>query len=99
MKKINFEPSDDEDVINKAYLETKLSKIEGYVSLKEKDYREFKLGNDKQSEDVSIERAVKTTIQILYDKGLFRIYNNADEVLKDYLVIDEVNERRRPDLD
>ena len=40
---------------------------------------------------------MKTTIQILYDKGLFDNSNKADEVLKEYLLIEE-NERRRPDL-
>ena len=35
-----------------------------------------------QSEEVLIERAVKTTIQILYVKGLFDNYDNADEILK-----------------
>ena len=30
-----------------------------------------------------IQRAVKTTIQILYDKGLFDSFQNAEEVVKD----------------
>ena len=34
-------------------------------------------------------------MQILYDKGFFDIYDNADEVLKDFLSL----ERRRPNLD
>ena len=63
----------------------------------EKDYNECKLHNDKQSEEVSFERAVKTTIQILFDKGLFDNYVDADQVLKDYLLFDN-NWRRRPDL-
>ena len=46
-------------------------------------------------EEVLIYRAVKTTIQILHDKGLFDNYNNAEEVLKDFLFV----ETRRPDLD
>ena len=48
-------------------------------------------------EDDLFERAVKTTTQILYDKGLLDDYNdgNAQEVLKDYLII----ERRRPKLE
>ena len=54
----------------------------------EKDYNECKLHNDKQSEEVSFERAVKTTIQILFDKGLFDNYVDADQVLKDYLLFD-----------
>ena len=43
---------------------------------------------DKQSEDVLIERAVETTIQILSDNGLFDNYENTDEVLKQNLLIE-----------
>ena len=53
--------------------------------------------NDEQSEEVLIE-SCKTTIRKLYGKGLFDNYDNADEVLKENLLI-EVNERRRPDLE
>ena len=92
----NFEPTDNEDVINKAYLDEKLSKIQGQISHFQKDYNEFKLEYNKQSvEDILIQRAVKTTIQILYDKGLFHNFQNADEVLKDFLF----TTRRRPDLE
>ena len=53
----------------------------------------------KQSDDeFLIGEAVKTTIQIFYDRGLFDNYDNADEVTNDYLLIDD-NERRRPDLE
>ena len=41
-----------------------------------------------------IQRAVKTTIQILYDKGLFDDYANASKVLEDFLF----TTRRRGDL-
>ena len=44
-----------------------------------------------------IGKAVKRTIQKHYDKGLFDYYNNTEEVIKDYLLI-ENSERRRPDL-
>ena len=54
--------------------------------------------SDKHSEEVLIERAVKTSIQTLYHKGLFGNYDNADEVSKKYLLFGEVSERRRPDL-
>ena len=92
----NFEPVDDKDVINKRYLDEKLSKINGHLSLLEKDYNEFKLEYNKQSvEDILIQRAVKTTIQILYDKGLFDNFQNADKVLQDFLF----TTRRRPDLE
>ena len=67
----------------------------GHLSKLEKHYHEFKLQYNKQSvEDILIQRAVKTTIQILYDKGLFDNYANADKVLEDFLF----TTRRRGDL-
>ena len=91
----NFEAVDDSDVINKAYLEDKLKKIDGRIKYIEKDYNEFKKQYNKQSvEDILIQRAVKTTIQILYDKGFFDNYTNADKVLEDFLF----TTRRRVDL-
>ena len=81
----NFEPTDDLDVINKAYLDEKLKKIDGNISYIEKEYNEVELQYNKQSvENNSIQRAVKTTIQILYDKGLIDKFQNADEVLEDF---------------
>ena len=92
----NFEAVDNEDVINKGHLDSKLLKIDGHLSKLEKDYNEFKLQYDKQNvEDILIQRAVKTTIQILYDMGLFDNFQNAEEVLKDFLF----TTRRRPDLE
>ena len=92
----NFEPVDNEDVINKGYLDEKLLKINGHFSKLEKDFNEFKKQYNKQSVDeILIQRAVKTTIQILYDKGLFDNYANADKVLEDFLFVT----RRRVDLD
>ena len=38
-----IEAVNDEDVINKAYLNEKLSKKEGHLSFEEKDYTEFKI--------------------------------------------------------
>ena len=70
-KTTKTEPSDDTDVIKKTYVDTKLSKLEGHLSLVEKDYNEYKLLNDKHSEKVLTERAVETTIHILHYKGLF----------------------------
>ena len=91
----NFEPTDDSDVINKAYLDSKLLKIDGHLSKLEKDYNEFKIQYNKQSvEDILFQRAVKTTLQILYDKGLFDNFANADKVLEDFLF----TTRRRGDL-
>ena len=82
----NFEPVDDSDVINKGYLDDKLLKINSHISKLEKDFNEFKLQYNKQSvEEILIQRAVKTTIQILYDKGLFDNFQNADKVLEDFL--------------
>ena len=73
-----------------------MSKINGHISYIEKDYNEFKSQYNKQSvEDILIQRAVKTTIQILYDKGLFDNFQNADKVLQDFLF----TTRRRPDLE
>ena len=91
----NFEAINKEDVINKGYLDEKLLKINGHLSKLEKDYNEFKLQYNKQNvEDILIQRAVKTTIQILYDKGLFDKFQNADKVLEDFLFVT----RRRGDL-
>ena len=94
--KTNFEAIDNEDVINKGHLDSKLLKIDGHLSKLEKDFNEFKLQYNKQNiEDILIQRAVKTTIQILYDRGLFDNFQNAEEVLKDFLF----TTRRRPDLE
>ena len=82
----NFEPVDASDVINKSYRDSKL----------EKDFNEFRLQYNKQNvEDILIQRAVKTTIQIPYDRGLFDNFQNAEEVLKDFLFVT----RRRGDLE
>ena len=90
-----FGAVNDEDVVNKGYSDEKLIKIDGHLSRLEKDYNEFKLEHNKQNvEDVLIQRAVKTTIQILYDKGLFDKFQNADKFLEDFLF----TTRRRGDL-
>ena len=52
------------------------------------------LSDNQSIEEFLIQRAVKTTIQIIYDKGLFDGFLNADEVLKDFLFATE----RRGDL-
>ena len=76
-------------------MDKKLEKINGHLSFLEKDYNEFKLQYNKQNvEDILIQRSVKTTIQLLYDKGLFDNYDNADKVLEDFLF----TTRRRGDL-
>ena len=92
----NFEPVDVSDVINKGYLDSKLLKIDGHLSKLEKVFNEFKLQYNKQNvEEILVQRAVKTTIQILYDKGLFDNFQNADKVLEDFLFVT----RRRGDLE
>ena len=52
----------------------------------EKTCYEFEMHRDKQSvEEILNGRAVKRTIQILYDQGLVANYKNTDDVLKDFL--------------
>ena len=90
-----FEAVDNEDVINKSYLDSKLMKTDGHLSKLERNYNEFKLQYNKQNVgEILFQRAVKTTIQILYDRGLFDNYANADKVLEDFLC----TTRRRGDL-
>ena len=92
----NFEAVDSEDVINKGYLDSNLLKIDGHLSKLEKDFNEFKLQYNKQNiEENLVQRALKTTIQILYDKCLFDNFQNADKVLEDFLFVT----RRRGDLE
>ena len=37
-------------------------------------------------QEILIQRPLKTTIRVLYDKGFFDIFPNADDVLKDFFV-------------
>ena len=91
-----FETVNDEDEINKAYLIEKISKTKGHLSTLEKDYNEYKLKYNKQSvKEILIQRGVRTTIQILSDKGFFKKYAIADKVLGDFLSVT----RRRGDLE
>ena len=77
----NFSPSNDEDVINKACLDEKLSKIDSHLSLLDNGCKEYILQYNKHSvEEVVIQTAVKTTIQILYDKGILNDFPNADKI-------------------
>ena len=92
----NFEPTEDSDVKNKAHLNENFLKINGYLSIFEKVYNEFILQYDKQCVEQSlIQRAVKTTLQILYDKGVFDFFQNTGKVPKDFLL----TTRSRPDLE
>ena len=92
----NFEATDNSDVINKAYLDEKINKKDGHTSYTEKACNEFKLQYNKQSvEHILIQKAVKTTIQVLYDNGLFDDYATADKILEGFLF----TTRRRGDLE
>ena len=83
-------------MLKKAYLVEKLKKIDGQISYLGKDYNEFKLQYNKQIvEDILIQKVVRTTTQILYDKSLFDNYANADKILEDFLFVS----RRRGDLE
>ena len=64
-KTANFDTSHDEDDIKKIYMEKKLSKTDGHLSLKEKNHQEFKLKNKQSVEEILAEKAVKTTLQAL----------------------------------
>ena len=91
----NLETVNDEDVINKSFLDEKSFNLNSHLSKLEKDYNGLKLQYNKQSvEEVLVQRAVKTTIQILYDKRLFDNCANADTVLQFFLF----TSRRRGDL-
>ena len=82
----NFEPVNDEDVINKGYLDEEMKKTNGLIAYIEKDYNEIKKQYNKQSiEEILVRRAVETTIQVFYDKGLFDNFQNADKVLEGFL--------------
>ena len=66
----NFEPVNDGDVIKKVYSDEKLLETNALSSKLEKNYNEFKLQYNKQSvEEVLIQRAVKKTIQIIFQRG------------------------------
>ena len=47
----NVEVVNDEDVINKTYLDEKVKKVEGHITYNKKPYNEFKLPYNKQSEE------------------------------------------------
>ena len=92
----NFEAVNNEGVINKVYFDKNLLKINGQLSKLKKDFNEFKLQyNEHSVEDVLVQRVVKITIQISFDKGFFDNYANADKVLEDFLFVT----RRRGDLE
>ena len=63
---LNFETGIDENVVNKTlFYIPKLSKIEDQISYIEIDHNEYKIHNNKKNaEEIVIERASKTTIEI-----------------------------------
>ena len=82
----NFEAVNIQDVLNKGFLNDKLLNKNGHLSKLGKDYNEVQLQYNKYSvEEILIQRAVKTTIQIIYDKGLIDNYANADKISEDFL--------------
>ena len=71
--------------MNKAYLDDKINKIDGHISFIGKEHNDSKLQyNNKSVEEILTHRAVRTTIQILHDEGLFDSFPNADKVLHDF---------------
>ena len=70
--------------------------MNGHLSKLEEDLNEFKTKYNKQSvEEVLVQRAVKTTIQKIYDEGLIDNYASADKVLEEFLF----TTRRKPELE
>ena len=47
--------------------------------------------NKQCLEEVLIQRAVKTTVQIFYDKGSFDSYPKSDKLLKVFCSLQDVN--------
>ena len=91
-----FEPISSENVMNKAYTDENLIKINGHFVIIRKRIQRIQIQYNKQSlEEILFQRAVKTTIQIVYDKSLFDNFPNAEKVLEDFLSIT----RRRADLE
>ena len=85
--------------VRKVYIDTILTEGNEHLLHKEKEYNEFKLSSKKHSEGkVLTERVVKSTIHILFEKGLFENYDIALKVLKNYF-LGVVDKKRRPCLD
>ena len=80
----NFEAVGNEDVLSKGYLDSKLLKVDGHLLKLEKDYNDFKKLYNKQSvEDILIQRAVKTTIQIVVEVGADQVGGGGVEDIED----------------
>ena len=71
----NFEPIKDGDVINKAYLDSKLLRIDGHKSTLENNYNEFKLQYNKQPiEDFQFKQPLKQRYQYFMIKDYLTIF-------------------------
>ena len=98
--------------MNKTYLDKNLSRLEGRISCIEKAYNVFNLlGDIDAKHPLGLERSIKSCVEevsfwknckkdysITFDRGLFVNYDHADVVLKHYLFIHEVNDRRRAEI-
>ena len=70
--------------------------MDGDSSFLEKHYNDYKKHYNKHYvQEILFQRAVKTTIQIIYDKGFFDSLPNADKKLKVFSFVT----RRIPDLE
>ena len=95
-KTTDFEAVDDKYVINKAYLDEKLKKIEEHISYIEKDYNKFILQYNKQSlEGILIQRAVKQRYKYFMIRDYLIIFKMVIRFLEDFLFAT----RRRGDLE
>ena len=81
----NFEPSNDEDVINKANFDITWAEVKGHTSVIGKDSFDFMAKCLKSQNDLNFwnEITLKTTIRILYNEGAFDNSDDTDEVPKD----------------
>ena len=88
----NFEPSSPEDARNKDFLSTTLGEVNGHIVYIEKIIlvkRIFQDPINKLIRTSKIEQAVKVkaTIELVYDRRMCNRNDNADEVIKNYLLI------------
>ena len=84
--------------MSKAYLGTKISNNGIFYRIQKKFIINLYCVTANNLRRFQLKKTVKLTIQVLHDMALLDNYDNEDEVLKNYLLI-EVNERRRPDID
>ena len=72
---MNFEGSYDEDVLNKTYLDTKLTEVKVLIRYIEK-IRNDPMDHERYTEVFLIHKGVKTTIQKLNDNQKFFSFEN-----------------------